>query len=1128
MNNTNFIPPQIIFSNGQITGNSWGTPNNILLVDGQYATSDVVTGSASDFILGNFNLNLPQDAVPTGIEIEIIGHRGAQTIPPISLNVSLYDDTNGANTFYPYTAPITSLLPTDSTIVIGGSTYLFASSFTVDQINNLKLAFTANGDISLDSVLVRVYYFIQTPVTPPVIVPGVCVDCSSPIQVQAMYLELPFLIGQTKFYLKKGSFSYPNGIPVQPGDVGSCGGTIPFVFDESKRKMDGQNFEENAMLDTNNGGTWTVLTSGVIEVDLGFITQRGLDYKTPAAHIASNMSDHDANSKVIISNNEPYNLQLLRTCQVDTVFSAPIIIENQGVPLPSPAHDISFEGAGVSTANDGLNPFRKKVTIPGFSPIPPSIVTTINFYNNTPVTNYSTPGITITGTDRFLAVALTLDTGVAVASALFNGVAVPVVTSSSIGSFVVIVLDLIAPSLGTHTLDLIFTGLTRLAGNIVLYNQVDQVTPMAANVALGGNSALVSISPTTTTVNSVVFHAFGTAQFPILYTAGVGESIVSQTVGGLLQNGIENQTVGTPALVTSQVNLSVITDWADIAFGINGIAPVLPPGSPLEVDDEGVPVELNTTKMNFVGPGVVVTPGAPGEVIVTITGGGGSGGNILVDQTPDNGTYGTLAGLVDGINTTFTVSAGVYITGKLQVYLNGLIQLQGATDDWEELLPGSGTFDFIVPPLVGDIITVVYQTTAGGSGGTSVQMTVNQVAHGFSAGQIVRNDGTPNSYTLAQADTTAHAEVTGYVDSVIDANNFVLVTEGFVTGGVPAQVEGTIMFLDAAIAGALTATEPTASPTVSKPLLEIIENAVTGYFHNYRGQENQTVSLSSSVQNYWQFNAAQPTFQGLTPYMVAGSVEEMYGVRAAGWSANNVTVTKIVRVGGSFAAGTGGSNAVTKFNGAAGTSPANGQPTFALPVGNYVYVLCGDGNQAVGGFMHDVYFEVFDRATMVYQGATNTITLALPANGDVWQPLVATVSGSNIYVCYGKIGGFNTSINQVAIIGVSGTLVVALTSTSALPAPYNTASILNFDNYGAGKATGGSNIFLNIGKLDHGAVYDISVGVAVFVASYPFTTLPTPTATVGHIFTGFGQKLIIYDEATTGHFNQFDFTGLSI
>lgn len=97
---------------------------------------------------------------------------------------------------------------------------------------------------------------------------------------------------------------------------------------------------------------------------------------------------------------------------------------------------------------------------------------------------------------------------------------------------------------------------------------------------------------------------------------------------------------------------------------------------------------------------------------------GGGGGEMFIDQTPDNGSYDLLIGDVDGINTTFTVSQGEYPTGKLVVALNGQIMEQGATEDFVETSPGVGTFDFVVAPQVGDVITAFYSTATGGGGGS--------------------------------------------------------------------------------------------------------------------------------------------------------------------------------------------------------------------------------------------------------------------------------------------------------------------------------------------------------------------------------------------------------------------------
>jgi len=143
-------------------------------------------------------------------------------------------------------------------------------------------------------------------------------------------------------------------------------------------------------------------------------------------------------------------------------------------------------------------------------------------------------------------------------------------------------------------------------------------------------------------------------------------------------------------------------------------------GSSLTVTEiDGIPNVTNVNTIKF-SNGTVTDNG---NGVVTVT----SGGAGFIDQTPDNGTYGFLAGSVDGINTLFTVSQGVYITGTLAVYLNGLLQFQGASDDWQETTPASGTFTFNTAPLTGDIITAIYGiTTGGGGGGTGTVTSITQ------------------------------------------------------------------------------------------------------------------------------------------------------------------------------------------------------------------------------------------------------------------------------------------------------------------------------------------------------------------------------------------------------------------
>ena len=120
-----------------------------------------------------------------------------------------------------------------------------------------------------------------------------------------------------------------------------------------------------------------------------------------------------------------------------------------------------------------------------------------------------------------------------------------------------------------------------------------------------------------------------------------------------------------------------------------------------------------------------IVPGSLGDVLTmgassvpawaAPSGGPGGGALTYRDSTPDNGTYGLLAGSVNSSNTTFTVSEGQYETGSLLVWKNGQLMTQGATADWEETTPASGTFDFVTAPTTGDVITVEYAISAGGT-----------------------------------------------------------------------------------------------------------------------------------------------------------------------------------------------------------------------------------------------------------------------------------------------------------------------------------------------------------------------------------------------------------------------------
>jgi hypothetical protein len=139
--------------------------------------------------------------------------------------------------------------------------------------------------------------------------------------------------------------------------------------------------------------------------------------------------------------------------------------------------------------------------------------------------------------------------------------------------------------------------------------------------------------------------------------------------------------------------------------------------------------------------------------------------------------------------------------------------------------------------IVGDQISnnVTIKTITDLESSIRTLLYVNQTTHGFSAGDVVRSSGSSDAYAKAKADSASNAEVAGIVDSVVDTNNFVLLTSGVFTSGVPAVAAGTVVFLDPSTAGAMTSTEPSTVGQVSKPVAVVLNNATRAIFLNYRG-----------------------------------------------------------------------------------------------------------------------------------------------------------------------------------------------------------------------------------------------------------------------------------------------------
>lgn len=129
-----------------------------------------------------------------------------------------------------------------------------------------------------------------------------------------------------------------------------------------------------------------------------------------------------------------------------------------------------------------------------------------------------------------------------------------------------------------------------------------------------------------------------------------------------------------------------------------------------------------------------------------------------------------------------------------------------------------------------------YSGYSGSGGGGSSEITINQDDHGFSVLNVVKSSGVDGTYALAQANTSANADVVGIISEIIDANNFKLLTSGeLISTSVPNYAAGTVVYLSESTPGILTDTEPSSINNVSKPLGVVTTAANSMIFVNWRG-----------------------------------------------------------------------------------------------------------------------------------------------------------------------------------------------------------------------------------------------------------------------------------------------------
>jgi hypothetical protein len=117
---------------------------------------------------------------------------------------------------------------------------------------------------------------------------------------------------------------------------------------------------------------------------------------------------------------------------------------------------------------------------------------------------------------------------------------------------------------------------------------------------------------------------------------------------------------------------------------------------------------------------------------------------------------------------------------------------------------------------------------------------ITQSAHGFTSGYAIAFDSSITAYVGANCTTytAAKSEAIGIVETVIDSNNFVIVTNGYISGITGIDSVGDVYFLST-IDGVLSAVEPAFTNSVRKPMFystSVAGGSAAGYVLSHPGQ----------------------------------------------------------------------------------------------------------------------------------------------------------------------------------------------------------------------------------------------------------------------------------------------------
>jgi len=727
MQSTPFTLPTSVISNAPGV-NGWLNPQNLFLVDNQYATSN---GPSNITVIGNFNLNIPQGSDITNFVIQVKGYIGAFST---ALTISAIDDTSGITYTYP-AAPFSGFDGVNTLYTLPAT--LFGTTWTVDQANNIKLQLVANGPLQLDAVLISAQY---VPVPAPVPVPPSSGQVVVDEFVEAQPFQLSESITATDLFMFLDSFTQADGVtPIQYSDFYGTEGCI--VIDQGIPGKEEQciiaSVEQNYQ------------STGKCRIGFGTLANRGLRFVYPYDSVPANIVAHDGTARAVLSNDARFYSRFLKKNQIDALVSAPIDVEESGATIVPHVHKFNFTGS-VTVTQDGLDPDQANIDIAGNTVTPPVVVGVgSGTSGNVQVPSLTFP-LTVVGVNRGVRVSLSTEQIQTVSSITFNGVPLTQkVVETDVGTnqrteqwF------LVAPPLGTHNVVITLSAPAYISAGAEALVSVNQSTPTGATGTAKSTSLTPNVTLTTTVNNSLVFDSLGTAITPIVYTVGPGQILdwsffantdTRQGAGGYQPTGTE------PDVVTSQYAITQNTEWVMTSLEVIGISPSAIAQVGIQFDDAaGAPLGSSGTvdEVELTGTAVTSAVRVGNKVIYTMNAGGGGTNQVAVDGADTTPDYLTNKISLGSSDASVTITPSIINPGGNEVQHFDLIA-SGSS--------GSGVYTVNADPaettyFTNQLSPLQYYNVGGGAGNYNLPFyPLNVKGNGYTL------NGLPAGYTGSAA-----------------------------------------------------------------------------------------------------------------------------------------------------------------------------------------------------------------------------------------------------------------------------------------------------------------------------------------------------------------------------------------